>query len=113
MHEAGIIYNVLKVAEETARKQNGQKILKLYLRVGSMSGVIPEALQFAFEAMRTDTMAKEAQLKIENVSASCWCEDCKIEYVPDELGFLCPKCGGGNIKLQKGRELELVSIDYC
>ncbi len=112
MHEAGIIHNILTIAEETARKKSATQILKLRLRIGSMSGVIPEALEFAFEAMKKDTLANNAVLEIEVVPAQCWCENCKIEYTPEDINFLCPECGMGNIKIRKGRELELVSIDY-
>ncbi|MCX7872096.1 MAG: hydrogenase maturation nickel metallochaperone HypA [Verrucomicrobiae bacterium] len=112
MHEVGIMANVLRIAEETARRNEAERILRLKVRIGVMSGVVMEALEFAFEALKKGTMAEGADLDIDVVSASCWCEECKIEYEPDEIDFLCPKCGGGNIKLQKGREMELVSIDY-
>lgn len=114
MHEAGIIHNILGMAEDTARKYNAKRILKLRVRVGSMSGVVVEALQFAFDAMRINTLAEEAELEIEVVPARCRCKNCQIDYEPeDEINFLCPECGGGNIELRSGRELELVSIDYC
>ncbi|MGB9603360.1 MAG: hydrogenase maturation nickel metallochaperone HypA [Limisphaerales bacterium] len=114
MHEAGIIHNLLQMTNDIALKQKANRVLKLHLRVGSMSGVVPEALLFAFDAMRKNTIASEANLEIEIVQALCWCNNCNIEYAPeDDFDFLCPKCGGGNVKLIKGKELDLVSIDFC
>lgn len=112
VHEVGIMANILRTAEEAARQGNGSKILKLRIRIGSMSGIVSDALQFAFEALRVGTMADGAELEIEIVPAVCQCRDCNIDYKPDEIDFLCPKCGGSNIKLLKGRELEIISVDY-
>lgn len=114
MHEAGIIQNVLEIAKDTAFRNKAERILKLHLRVGSMSGVVPEALMFAFEAMRKDTIASQANLHIEIVPALCRCNKCKNEYQPeDDFDFLCPNCGSGDVIMLKGRELDLVSIDLC
>lgn len=112
VHEAGIMHNILSMAENTAREQNATRILKLTVRVGSMTGVVPDALQFAFEALRSGTIAEDAELEIEIVPALLFCENCGIEFEPNEVDFLCPRCGQGNIKLRKGRELELTSIEY-
>jgi len=112
VHEVGIMTNILRTAEETTRRNNGSKILKLKVRVGAMSGVVTEALQFAFEALKNGTMAENAELDIEVVPAVCFCLDCGSNYTPDEIDFLCPNCGSANIKLKNGRELDLISIDF-
>lgn len=112
MHEVGIMTNILRTAEEATRQGNGTKILKIRLKIGSMTGIVLESLQFAFEGLRRGTMAEEADLEIEVIPALCRCNDCEIAYEPQEIDFLCPNCGGTNIKLLKGRELEVVSIDY-
>ena len=49
MHEVSLLENTLELALDYARQQNATQIHHLTLRVGQLSGVIPEALQFAFE----------------------------------------------------------------
>jgi hydrogenase nickel incorporation protein HypA/HybF len=111
MHEVGIAQNLLESAEISARKSGGTQIHCLRLRVGAMSGVVPEALQFAFEVVRQGTMANEAILEIEAIPAVCWCEPCQKEFTIDEVGYVCPLCNAQSLKLRRGRELELVSLD--
>ena len=42
-------------------------MLAIRLRIGALSGVVPEALEFAFEALRPGTLAEKAELAIESV----------------------------------------------
>lgn len=104
--------DILRTAEDVARQNNSSRILKLKIRVGAISGVVTEALQFAFEALKKGTIAEDAELEIEVVPARCLCKECQTEYEPGEVDFLCPNCGSPNIKLQNGRELDLISIDF-
>ena len=49
MHEVGIIQSTLELAEQSARTSGATQIHRLRLRVGCMTGVVREALEFAFE----------------------------------------------------------------
>jgi hydrogenase nickel incorporation protein HypA/HybF len=49
MHEVSLLENTLELALDYARQQNVTQIQHLTFRVGQLSGVIPEALQFAFD----------------------------------------------------------------
>ena len=51
MHELSIMEGALALALEQARQAGARKLHVIRLRVGAMSGVVPEALQFAFEAL--------------------------------------------------------------
>ena len=76
-----------------------------------MSGVEPDALSFAFEVLRKDTLAAEAKLEIETVPASCWCARCQTEFPVLDLIYQCPQCHEPSAELRRGLELELVSIE--
>jgi Zn finger protein HypA/HybF involved in hydrogenase expression len=60
------------------------------LRIGRLSGVVPEALQFAFDALKTDSPAAEAELEIEAVPAVCWCPGCAAEFETADLTYRMP-----------------------
>jgi hydrogenase nickel incorporation protein HypA/HybF len=111
MHEVGIMQSALNLALEKAGQRGGVRIRALRLRVGALSGVVPEALEFAFEMLRQNTAAADASLLIERVPASCWCGACQVEFVSEDSMFDCPQCGGLATELRGGRELDLVSID--
>jgi hydrogenase nickel incorporation protein HypA/HybF len=49
MHEVSLLESTLELAVDYAHQQGATQIHRLTLRVGQLSGVIPEALQFAFD----------------------------------------------------------------
>jgi hydrogenase nickel incorporation protein HypA/HybF len=69
MHEVGIAQEVLSIVLEQAENQKVSRIHRITLRVGDQSGVVPEALEFAFEVVTRGTMAEEAELVLELSSA--------------------------------------------
>ncbi|MEE3717136.1 hydrogenase maturation nickel metallochaperone HypA [Tumidithrix elongata RA019] len=111
MHELSLMESMLEIALESARDRGAQKIHQIDLRVGALSGVVPEALEFAFDACTQNTIAAGANLKIELISALCHCENCDREFSPPDIIYDCPNCGKISSKLLQGRELQLTSIE--
>ena len=103
--------SALGQALEQARQAGASRVYSIRLRVGAVSGVVPEALQFAFEALADGTPAQGAQLIIEHVPARFWCSTCNHEFELAEVRACCPDCGGFNGELRGGRELELTSLE--
>ncbi|HYG35135.1 MAG TPA: hydrogenase maturation nickel metallochaperone HypA, partial [Clostridia bacterium] len=64
MHELSIMDSALNLALDQARKAGAKRICGIRLRIGALSGVVPEALEFAFEALVTGTLAEGAKLSI-------------------------------------------------
>lgn len=111
MHEIGIIQNTLDLAVRTAQSSGARQIRQLRLRVGALTGVEPEALQFAFGVVREGTMAAQAELDVETVPLSRWCGDCQSEFQSDDWLYECPKCGRVCSEVRHGLELELVALE--
>lgn len=101
----------LTTAEQQAKAQGATRIHRLRLRVGRLSGVVPDSLQFAFEALSPGTLAEGGALEIEDVPAAFWCAKCQaefecVDYIPE-----CPRCHELAGELRRGRELELCSME--
>lgn len=111
MHEVSIMQNAMALARETAKSKGAQRIHALRLRVGAMSGVVPDALQFAFDMVTQGTMAEGASLEIESVPARCWCAECQLEFDSEDFLGECPKCGQLSSELRSGTELEIASVE--
>jgi hydrogenase nickel incorporation protein HypA/HybF len=107
MHEISIMQSTLELAEEHARKGGGTAIARIRLRVGLISGVVPEALEFAFDVLKKGTMAEEASLEIERVPGDARCQVCGNNVRLDEVRFDCPDCNGMLILGDAGGDLEL------
>ena len=111
MHEIGIIQGALELALQSAQASAATQIHCVRLRVGAMTGLVPEALQFAFEALREGTMAAKATLEVETVPARCWCRDCEVEFESADWLQECPRCHRGGAELRHGLELEVASME--
>jgi hydrogenase nickel incorporation protein HypA/HybF len=74
---------------------------------------MPEALQFAFDASKSNTVAENAQLVIEPVPVSGVCLECKKDFTVDNARFIfaCPLCGSQFIEMKTGREMEIVDME--
>ena len=70
MHEVSIMESAVSMAVETARKSGSDRVLAVRLRVGVLSGVVPEALRFAFDVVCQGTPAEGAALEMELVPAA-------------------------------------------
>jgi len=101
----------VQLAEQTARAAGGEQILKLRLRIGTLSGVVPEAMQFAFDVVCRDTMAAGAALEIDTVPAICWCGLCQREFPQADFLGECPTCHKLSGELRRGRELEIAAVE--
>jgi hydrogenase nickel incorporation protein HypA/HybF len=111
MHELSIMQSALSMALEQASLAGGVRIHTIRLRVGALSGVVPDALEFAFEALSSGTLAEGAALAIENVPARFWCKSCSTEFQADDFFAECPGCHQASGEIRAGRELELASME--
>lgn len=110
MHEVGIVQSTLDAA---AAGSGGRDIIAVHLRIGALTGVVPAALQHAWQALRTGTACEEARLVVEIVPGSCRCAACDALYASSSLTPACPRCGRPPDEILAGRELELATLEVA
>lgn len=111
MHEASIMQSVLEIACERMQEQGASRIHCVRLRVGALSGVVPEALEFAFAAMKAETPAAEASMEMEFEPARLRCKACRQDFDTTAIAEVCPHCGGWQTEVLQGQALDLVSME--
>ena len=111
MHELSLMEAVRDQALEQANRHGGGRIVAINLRIGSLAGVEPEALRFAFTVVMAGTIAEQARLVIEAVPAVCFCGPCAQPFPAAGGDCECPRCGAISLELLQGRELELRSLE--
>jgi hydrogenase nickel incorporation protein HypA/HybF len=111
MHEVAIMSEALRMAEEAARTAGARRILKLRLRLGSLSGVVEASLRFAFDVVSRETLAADATLEIERVPGTCWCGTCQAEFECVDFFSECPHCHNPSGELRRGQELEIAAVE--
>jgi hydrogenase nickel incorporation protein HypA/HybF len=107
MHEVGIAQQVIEVASE---KAGGAKILRIVLEIGSLSGVMPDAVRFCFDACAAGTAAEGAKLEIIEVPGRARCEECGAEVALEKPFGRCT-CGNSLLQWLSGDELRLRELE--
>ncbi|MCL2735812.1 MAG: hydrogenase maturation nickel metallochaperone HypA [Propionibacteriaceae bacterium] len=112
MHELGLLHGVVVAVEKTARASGATGVERVGLRVGSMSGAMPEALAGAWPIAVEGTLLQGAALDIDEVAAAVGCPTCGCDQPIDEFFALtCPVCGTPTGNLVSGREFEVTYAD--
>jgi hydrogenase nickel incorporation protein HypA/HybF len=112
MHELGIATAALEQVLTRARQAGAHRVTRIGLRIGALSGVNPDALQFAFTAILPGTAADGAAIAIDRVPVVAHCAACQADFSPDEDDLcLCPRCGRPSTAFKQGRELELSRLE--
>lgn len=110
MHELGIAKDIVERVEQVILEQKWRTASEVSLRLGSLSGVDPEALKFGFEAIVAETPLTSCRLSIELVPARAQCRACATGFEVEDLLFECPNCRSREVDSVDGMHLELVSI---
>lgn len=110
MHEFSIAEAIVRTGEEVLRANGGGRAEKVQLRIGELRQVVPDALTFAFDILKKDTLLADASLEWETVPAQMRCRSCGREYHPKDVFWECPSCGAIGAEVVAGEELEIVSI---
>ncbi len=119
MHELSIAKNIvdvvldqLEIERSLDDASDAPRVLRVKVRVGMLSGVVPEALLFAFDSATSGTPVSGATLEVERVPVTVWCERCQAERtLPDPTPLRCPHCGERTPQTLQGKELEVAAIE--
>lgn len=112
MHEVSVAGSLLEIAVNECRKSGYSRISNVTVIIGKASGVMPEALLFAFDALKAETIAAGATLTIQEVPVSGRCASCGSDFTTDERFVLCcPRCGSSAYTLLSGRELDIKDME--
>ncbi|HDS09750.1 MAG TPA: hydrogenase maturation nickel metallochaperone HypA [Firmicutes bacterium] len=111
MHEVSIANHIYKIVlNELEKQEKFPKLQKIKLKIGKLSAVVPDALDFAWNAIVKGTNLENSILEIEEIPVILKCHDCKSEFNIEYPVFLCENCGSNNTELMSGDELDIVSL---
>lgn len=112
MHELGTIIYVIETVEKLAKDEKLTTVGSVTLEVGEVSGIIPDYLKDFWQYARRDSeLLKETELKIEELKAVTFCQDCKGTYSTVEFAKECPYCHSLRTFLVTGNEFNIKEIE--
>lgn len=112
MHELSIAHEVVELAVAHAQSAGVARISAVTLRIGALTCVHADALEFGFEVASAGTLAEGATLRIEALPVAIYCPACSaVVELPGLYPLHCPRCGTPSADVRQGQELELASIE--
>lgn len=111
MHELSLAQNIVESIKENVEEHNLSMVREVKMEIGAASGVVSDALIFAFNTIVKDSPLASAYMVAELVPFVVHCNDCQIDTT-NETGFMvCGHCGSGSVTVVSGTELVLKQIE--
>ena len=111
MHEMALAEGVLQILEDAARREGFGRVRAVWLEVGRLSSVEPEAMRFCFDAVTRDSVAEGARLEIVSTPGAAWCMQCSAQTELAALGDACPRCGSYQLQVTAGTEMRVKELE--
>lgn len=111
MHEISLMGEVREIVMQAAQAHGFQKVRRVVLEIGRLSGVQAEAMRFCFDVVMADTPAAEALLEIEEIPGRAWCPACEMEVDIEDRLEPCPHCGGMPGRVIQGTEMRVKGLE--
>ena len=108
MHELSITQGIIEICAQHA---GSRRVTSLDVEIGELSGVVPDAMEFCFEACSQGTLLEGARLNIIRIPAFGRCDECDYEGPVSSLFDSCTRCGGYRVVLAKGDEMRVREIE--
>ncbi|MDA8415116.1 MAG: hydrogenase maturation nickel metallochaperone HypA [Desulfobacteraceae bacterium] len=108
MHEMSITQGIIDICEKHA---GGRRVLSVDIEIGELSSVVPDAVQFCFEACSQGTLLQGAHLNIIRVPGCGHCMDCGADTPLAALFGACRSCGGYRVTIVSGEEMRVREIE--
>lgn len=104
MHELAITEGIMDAALPAAKEAGAKKILEIRLKIGELSGVMPECIQEYFDIISKGTIAQDAKLIVEKIPITIHCNKCGYEGIIEKKARTCPECESSDFSIIRGRE---------
>ncbi len=111
MHELSIALNIAEIIQDEAIKAQAERVTKVVLEIGSMSGIEPMALELAVPEAFKGTLIENAEIFYQYIPALAMCETCCKQFDPGMYFSICPFCSSTQTFFLKGKELNIKSFD--
>lgn len=109
MHELSVAHAVVSTVV-AALPTPQSRVTQVRVRIGELSGIVPQALEFAYDVAAQGTALADAALVIERSPIVIDCPACGPQQLADARSFACPMCSVPCGNVVGGKELEVLDI---
>ncbi len=111
MHELSIAQDILTIIRQNVPQEELSNIENIKVKIGDMSGVVAESLEFCFMAITSETELDKATMVIEKIPFVLKCNSCQIQST-NEFGIrVCPECSSTDTTVISGLEMQVTEVE--
>jgi len=110
MHEMSLCENIREDLEQQAVLHNFSRVKTVWLEIGKLSSVEPEALRFGFDVVMKGSLAEAAKLEIIEVDGQAWCFQCQQNVKIEHRYNGCPLCGAYQVQVNGGEQMRIKEL---
>lgn len=111
MHEMGVTSEVLRAVVDASNAAGATRINIVRITIGELADLVPDSVQFAWEALTPGTLAEGSVLEINQTRGRSLCLECGVEFDHDRFDRRCTACSSFATKACGGDELRIDDID--
>jgi len=111
MHEYHVMEKIVRTAEETAKRSNALKVLKVSLAVGKLTGFEDGSIRLYFETLAKGTILEGSELFIRHIEPKFKCASCDTLFDCKGSNFACTKCGQPGSPTEIGKEFYIEDME--
>lgn len=111
MHEISLCENIRQVLEQQASLQQYQRVKTVWLEIGRLSSIDPEAIRFSFEVVMQGSIAEQARLEIIEVPGEARCMECLQTVQLQQRYDECPLCGSYRLQIHNGEQMRIKELE--
>lgn len=111
MHEMSLAEGVLTVLETQSQQQGFKRVKQVWLKIGELAGVEVSSLTFCLDVVLKDSLADGAVVHVIREAGRGWCLRCSESVEVGARFDPCPKCGGYQIQITGGDEMQVMELE--
>lgn len=113
MRELSLAEKLLDTIQQRTRKSGFSKVRHIYLEIGSLSEVTPEAMRLCLEGVIKQTLAEGAKISIQEIPGEALCLGCGHTNRIIDRYSACEECGGFDLKVLSGDQVNLKHLEFA
>ena len=111
MHEMSLCEGLLDILQQQAHAQDYLIVKTIFLEIGKLSNVEPDAIRFAFPVVAKHTLAENAKLEIKEIDGLGYCSNCQQTVMVEHRFDCCSLCGKYQLQIVSGEQMRIVELE--
>ena len=113
MHEVSVALGMVDELTRIASENKAKKIVSIRLKIGRLSGIVTDSLEFAFDAIKADNpLIASSKLVVDEVPLVYQCNECDKSFEAADIYFpACQGCGSNDLKIISGEEQHIENVE--